>query len=252
MEKVIKIGAQEINYYQNGTGKDLVLLHGWGQNISMMQPIGAAFENDYRVTIIDFPGFGQSEEPKEVWTVYDYEKMLVSFFEELDIVNPTIIAHSFGARVATIYASKKPVEKMVYTGAAGIRPKRSLWYYLRLYTFKTLKVLTKLPLLNDYHEDVKKFFGSSDYNQTSGIMRGTFINIVNEDLSHLLKLIKAPTLLMWGELDDAVPLKDAKKMESLIPDAGLVVMPGYGHFAYYNNKNYFLKVVTHFLMEEEV
>jgi pimeloyl-ACP methyl ester carboxylesterase len=248
----INVNDQEVNYYQNGKGKDIVFLHGWGQNISMMEPIAKAFEYDFRVTIIDFPGFGESPEPKEVWTVYDYEKMLADFFEQLGIENPIIIAHSFGARISTIYASKNPVEKLIYTGAAGIKPRRSLWFYMKLYTFKLLKFLTKLPLLSDYHEDVRKFFGSTDYNDASLVMRGILVNVVNEDLSHLLKEIKAPTLLMWGELDDATPLKDAKKMEKLIPDAGLVVMPGYGHFGYYNNKNYFIKVVGHFLTSEEV
>jgi len=251
MYKVMEIDSLEINYYQEGQGKDLVLLHGWGQNISMMKPIGDAFVKDFRVTIIDFPGFGESDEPNEAWTVYQYEDMLQTFFDNLNISNPIIIAHSFGCRIATIYAAKQPVEKLVYTGAAGIKPSRSLWYYIKLYTYKTLKLLTKLPLLDDYKEDVRKLFGSTDYNDATQVMRGTLVNVVNEDLSTLLKLIEAPTLLMWGELDDATPLKDGKKMEQLIPDAGLVIMPGYGHFGYYNNMNYFLKVVGHFLLGEE-
>jgi len=251
MYNKIMINTQEINYFQSGVGKDLVLLHGWGQNIEMMMPIAEAFIKEYRVTIIDFPGFGESPEPSEALSVYDYEDLLSEFFKLTNINKPTIISHSFGARISTIYASKNEVEKLVYTGAAGIKPTRSIFYYLRVYSFKTLKLLTKLPLLSDYAEDVRKFFGSSDYNAASSVMRTTLVKVVNEDLTHLLKEIKAPTLLMWGADDDATPLKDGKKMEKLIPDAGLVVMSGFGHFAYYYNKDFFIKVVENFLLNEE-
>ena len=60
----IKIKDIDVNYIQYGKGKDIILLHGWGQNIEMMKPIGDNLANNYRITIIDFPGFGESEEPK--------------------------------------------------------------------------------------------------------------------------------------------------------------------------------------------
>ena len=58
-----KIKNLDINYVQYGEGVDVVLLHGWGQNIQMMDPIGKNLMEKNRVTIIDFPGFGCSEIP---------------------------------------------------------------------------------------------------------------------------------------------------------------------------------------------
>ena len=54
-----KIRNLDINYIQYGEGEDVVLLHGWGQNIEMMSPLGKNIENK-RITILDLPGFGGS------------------------------------------------------------------------------------------------------------------------------------------------------------------------------------------------
>ena len=73
---------------------------------------------------------------------------------------------------------------------------------------------------------------------------------VNEDLKHVMPLIKAPTLLIWGENDTATPLSDAKTMEKLIPDAGLVSFPGCGHYSFLDNPVGYKAVIKEFLKNE--
>ena len=68
------------------------------------------------------------------------------------------------------------------------------------------------------------------------MMRAVMSKCVNEDLCHLMPQIKAPTLLIWGENDMATPMRDAKIMEKLIPDAGLVSFPGCGHYSFLDNR----------------
>jgi pimeloyl-ACP methyl ester carboxylesterase len=138
---------------------------------------------------------------------------------------------------------------MVLTGSAGIKPTRTLGYYVRVYTYKTVKQLLKLPFLKKYEDKVKSRFGSSDYKSASPVMRESLVKVVNEDLQYLMSHIKASTLLVWGDKDDATPLKDGKKMEKLIHDAGLVVFNGFGHYAYLNNLNQFNRVVNYFFTE---
>lgn len=89
--------------------------------------------------------------------------------------------------------------------------------------------------------------GSSDYNNATPMMRRILSRIVNEDLKHLMPQIKAPTLLIWGENDTATPLADAKTMERLIPDAGLVSFPGCGHYSFLDNPSQFSAVLRSFL-----
>ncbi len=78
-------------------------------------------------------------------------------------------------------------------------------------------------------------------------MRPTLVKVVNEDLTQLLPRITASTLLIWGTEDDAVPVAHARKMESLIADAGLVLFEGAGHFAYLDDPDRFCVVTKHFL-----
>ena len=82
------------------------------------------------------------------------------------------------------------------------------------------------------------------------MMRAILSKVVNEDLCHLMPKIKASTLLFWGDRDTATPLSDAKRMESLIADAGLVVAQGAGHFSFLEQADLYYRVVRSFLSKE--
>lgn len=247
----IEINGLSINYIQVGEGKDLVCLHGWGQNIEMMQMITNHFASFFRVTVLDFPGFGQSDEPQVSWDGEDYATFLHAFFTVLDIQNPILVGHSFGGHISIRYAAKYPVCKMVLTGAAGIRPKHGWDWYVRTYTYKTAKKVFSLPGLKRYQEDVKKHFGSTDYKQSSGVMRETLVKVVNGDVTPLLPTIKVPVLLVWGEDDEAAPLWMGKTMEEKMPNAGLAIFEKEDHYAYFHQWDRFNRCMDIFLKEEK-
>ena len=73
------------------------------------------------------------------------------------------------------------------------------------------------------------------------------VKVVNEDLMHYLPSINIPVLLIWGDKDTATPLDDGKLMERLIPDSGLVVFKGAGHFSYLERIDDFNMIVENFL-----
>lgn len=248
---MLEINGVKVNYEINGCGEPVVLLHGWGQNIAMMKPVSDALIDQFQVVNLDLPGFGGSSEPTFAWSIYDYADFLSSFLSYLGIEKPIIIGHSFGVRIAIIYASKHETGKLVFTGGAGILPKRGIDYYFKVYTYKTTKKILSLPGLKHFKNKLSSKAGSSDYQQASATMKRVLINVVNEDLSCLLKDIKVPTLLIWGANDDATPLWMAKKMESEIKDAGLVVIENAGHFAYFDNVNYFNVVVKTFIGKDK-
>lgn len=106
-----KVKNININYIQYGEGKDILLLHGWGQNIEMMKPLGDNFCDRFRITILDLPGFGESDEPESAWNIGSYEEMLEEFVKKLEIKKPIVIGHSFGGRLAIRFSSRNPVEK---------------------------------------------------------------------------------------------------------------------------------------------
>ena len=237
-----KIKNIDVNYIQYGNpkGKDIILLHGWGQNIEMMKPLGDNLE-DYHITILDFPGFGESEEPKTALTIYDYEEILEELLSDLKIRNPIVMGHSFGGRVAIVYASRNKVEKLVLFGAPCIRNER------KSTKEKVLKGLKKLPGMNGIGEYMKKFIGSDDYRNASPVMRETLVNTVNEDLTECAKKIETPTLLIWGTLDTAAPIEDAKKLEGLLIDGALIELPGCTHYAYLEALPQVINILNNFL-----
>lgn len=249
---IVKINDIQVNYTKTGSGeKTVILMHGWGQNIEMMAPIAEHLKSSFTVYNIDLPGFGKSSLPKEISGVEEYTHMLKQFININNISNPIIIAHSFGVRIALLYASENPVYKLILTGGAGIRPKRGLKYYVRTYVYKLGKIALSLPGLSKLKEQFQKNSGSEDYRALSGVMRDSFVKIVNLDLTPVLKNIKAETLLVWGENDDATPLWMGKVMEKEINDAGLAVFENDGHYAYWNQMSRFLSVIDIFLKEDK-
>ena len=237
----IKVQGLKVNYIQYGKGKDILLLHGWGQNIEMMKPLGDAFCDRFRVTIIDFPGFGQSEEPKEKWTIDKYSLMLEDFVKQTGIKKPIVMGHSFGGRVAIRFSSRNPIEKLILFGSPCIRVQEKLPLKVRI-----LKKLKKLPGMNEIGEFMKQYIGSRDYKSASPIMRETLVEVVNEDLSKYAREIEEPTLLIWGEQDTEAPVEEAKELESIMTDAALIILPG-THYAYLENLSRVITILNNFI-----
>ena len=221
----ISIRNKNINYIQYGSGEDIVLLHGWGQNIEMMKPLGDCF-SDKRITILDFPGFGSSEEPTNAYTIYDYVEILEELLKKLEINNPIIMGHSFGGRVAIVYSSRNKVSKLVLFGAPCIRT------YKKSIKEEILKKAKRLPGMDKIGEFAKKYIGSTDYRNATPVMRETLVNVVNENLEEYAKKISCPTLLIWGTLDTEAPIEDAEKLEAVLKDGALIKLEGFTHYAY--------------------
>ena len=238
-------------YCEEGTGRDIVLLHGWGQNKEMMGQIFEHFKDRFHVISIDFPGFGESDTPGEVWGVPEYTEFLADLIRDFSLEEPILIGHSFGCRTAIRYAAAHPVRKMCLTGAAGIRPKHDLGWHVRTKTYKAGKWLLKVTGNKEKLEELQKNSGSEDYRNAQGIMRQIFVKVVNDDVSDLLKDVKCPVLLVWGEFDEAVPLWMGKQMEKEMPDAGLAVFEGDDHWAYWHQAARFNAVLDIFLKEDE-
>ena len=225
----------ELHYSVEGEGDTIFLLHGWGCDRNIWKATAELLSSKFRVVAVDFAGFGLSAEPREVWGVEEYTRSIEALAQHLGVVSPTLVGHSFGGRVSILYASRNEVARVILTDAAGFKPRRSLSYYRKVYTFKLMKALfpmligkQKAQMLIDQR---RQKAGSSDYNRATPMMRAILSKCVNEDLCHVMPKIAAPVLLFWGDKDTATPLSDAKRMERLMPNAGLVVAEGAGHFA---------------------
>ena len=136
---------------------------------------------------------------------------------------------------------------MCLTGAAGIRPKQSGTQKLRVKAYKAAKWALKAAGQEEALKKLQDRSGSQDYRNAHGVMRETFVKVVNDDVSPLLSKISCPVLLVWGSNDTAVPLWMGQQMEAMIPDCGLVVFEGASHFAYLEQLPRFRAILRSFL-----
>ncbi len=203
-------------------GRQVLLLHGFGGSSKTVDCLFYFLKNrGYDVSSLDFPGFGESDEPKEKWTIRDYAGFVEWVIGEQELDRPVVIGHSFGGRVGIILAALGKCGALVLIDSAGMRPRRGLSYYFNVTRYKIRKALGG---------DVSAF-GSSDYRSLSPVMKQTFVSVVNDHLDNLLKEITVPTLILWGDRDRETPPYMAKRIRKRVKNSRLVMLDG-GHYSY--------------------
>lgn len=248
----INVNGYEIAYQITGQGEDtVVILQGWGTELATYNSVAACISDRYRVVQFDFPGFGASDEPREPWAVEDYANFFLDLMAALGIQKATLLGHSYGGRVIIRLAARESlsftIERIVLVDSAGILPKKTWKQKMKIRRYKLLKRIVNLKLVYAICprliDEWKNSQGSADYRNASPMMRQCLVKAVNEDLTELLPRIRQDTLLIWGDLDTATPIADAKLMEEKIPGAGLAVIPGTGHFSFLENPALFRSIM---------
>ncbi len=244
----------EINYLCKGEGETVLILHGWGSNIGVHSAMIDLLAQKYRVIAPDLPGFGESEEPDEPWSVDNYVDFILEFIKDFNVSKLTLLGHSFGGRVIIKLCARElpfSVEKVILVDAAGVKPQASseqkfkqAVYRKTKWVFSTALVKKVCPNLLD---DLRKKNGSADYNAASETMKKTLVNVVNEDLTELMPCVTCPALLIWGRNDTATPLSDGQTMEKLMPESALVVLENAGHFSFLDQSAQFLRILASFM-----
>ena len=232
------IDGLKIEYTEKGEGIPVLLLHGWGSSFDVYKGITEALCDRCRLVAVNFPGCGNSDTMKEPWKLEDYCDFVLKFMKAVNLENPIMMGHSHGGRVTLKMAAEGMVEpaKIVLLDSAGLIPKKTARQKFRAKSFKIIKRVLTLPVIKNYSEGLldkaRRHYGSADYNAAPEVLRKTLVSLVNTDLRDIISNIKCPTLLIWGDNDTATPLADAKIIESLIPDAGLCVLEGTGHYSF--------------------
>lgn len=237
----IEVDGYNICYKITGEGdKTVVILQGWGTDLGVYDSVASAISGKYRVVQFDFPGFGGSDEPREAWNVDAYADFFCKLMQALDIREAALIGHSYGGRVIIKLAARDSlpfaISNIVLIDSAGIVPEKSFAQKLKIRRYKLLKRFLNLKviyfLFPELIDDWRSRQGSADYRNATPMMRKCLVMAVNEDLRHLLPKIQQDTLLIWGDKDTATPIGDARLMDQLIPNSGLAVLEGTGHFSF--------------------
>lgn len=240
----------EIYYEKYGTNEDtIIILPGWGYTRPTFYYLIENLSRNHTVYILDYPGFGKSKIKKENQTIYDYAKAIKKWMKKEKIENPTMIAHSFGGRITTLLSGyyKIPIKKLILIDIASIRPKRTLKSKIKTITYKVLKKLFQKK--KKIQKKLFQYFASTDYATLPNNLKKTFQNIINEDLTKYLKEIKTKTLIIWGQKDDATPLKDAYKIRKEITQSELIVYKSASHYSYLDYPYLTLRILEEFIKE---
>jgi len=229
--------GQEHPFYIAGEGPiKILVLHGWDSSIVSWNNF-FTLENQAQFTFYfpELPGFGNSPKPKRAWNVQDYTDYSRAFYKSLKQKPDYLLTHSLGGRIAIKWLSSgECVFKHVFmVAAAGIKPRRSLVkstvknFATKLKKYQEHKVLAK-PL-GFVKKVVVKLLKAHDYQKAHGVMRATFLKVIDEDLSPYLKNVSCPVELIWGRHDTYTPLYMGRKMNKLIPNSHLTIIKNARH-----------------------
>ena len=218
----------EVSFLQKGKGKDLLLLHGYLSSKEAFAAQVAYFSKFFRVTALDFLGFGDSRALTSAFSVGDYAKWLKDVVAALGLQKPHVIAHSFGCRVAIKTAVLDPeiFDKIVLTGPAGVILKRGIKYRFKVGAYRFVKRFAP--------KFAERKFGSKEYRGLSSLMKESYKKIVNEDLRECARGVFNDVLIVEGKEDNVTTRAEAEAYLRCFPKAKMEMIEG-GHFAFAEN-----------------
>ncbi len=200
------------------------------------------FSRFYRVTAIDFLGFGKSGKLQAPFSVGDYADWLEEALKALQIRKPHILAHSFGCRVAVKAASENPnlFDKIILTGPAGVILKRGISYRIKVKAYRFVKRFAP--------KFAERKFGSEEYRSLSPVMKESYKKIVNEDLRGCARKVKNEVLIVEGTSDTVTTQAEAEAYLACFERGTLHLIDG-GHFAFAENALAFNLLTEEFLYD---
>ncbi len=232
------VNGIKTNYLVYGEGKSFVILHGWNsasdrwlKEAEIISDLPAQAGKNCRVIIPDLPGFGKSDKLARPWTVNDYVSWFENFTKTLGITDFYLLGYSFGGALASKIAVKHPqeIEKLFLVAAAVVRQRTARKNFLARIS-KLAKIFYFMPYYSLFRKAVYKFvIRKSDYVYTEGIIKETYLNVVQDDISYHLPFIKVPTVIIWGDKDQSVSLDNAKFINEKIKNSKLIIIPEADH-----------------------
>jgi pimeloyl-ACP methyl ester carboxylesterase len=235
------------------TAPAILLLHGFGASLQTWDAWVARLEPDFRVIRFDLPGFGLTGPDKVLNPEGDYTDaramvILAALMDQLGLQRATMAGHSMGGRIAWTFAALHPerVDRLVLLApdgfasagfAYGVAPKIPL--LLRVLPYVLPTVLLRPTLAAAYAnpamvtDDLVRRY--RDMLLAPGVRAAIVVRTGQQvlvDPVPLLRSIRAPTLLLWGQQDAMIPAANAADYQAAIPGARLTVFPGVGHLSH--------------------
>ncbi len=230
----------------DGNGEPLVFLHGFKSSKESFSYQLNFFSKFFKVYAPDLPG--SKSALLKAFSLSDYAKIISDFFDTVykrENKKINVIAHSFGARLILKLAPDERIDRLILTGAAGLKPKRDLRYFLKIWGYKSVKAVFGKNIA----KKLAKKTASYDYLLLTDVERQSFVKVVNEHLDCKLNKITYPTLIIHGDNDKTTPAYLAKRFNKGIKGSELIFISG-GHFAFIDSPQLFNGIAKEFLLND--
>jgi pimeloyl-ACP methyl ester carboxylesterase len=249
--KFLAVDNSIIHYRDEGTGPTLVLLHGVASSLHTWDDWVERLAPHYRIIRIDLPGHGLTgNDPSiERYEISYMVDKLEKFLNKLNIGDINLAGNSLGGYIAWNYALHRPdtVKKMILLDAAGFP--QDLPFVM---SFTALPVIGEISSMMTpkfmIDMNIKEAFGD-DEKVTDKLQQRYFDLIMREGnrealvkvfrtmkeqsqnphIGDRVKEIQTPTLLMWGDQDEWVPLEIMQQFAQALPNSRSIVYKGVGH-----------------------
>lgn len=212
-----------VHYIKKGKGQPLLFLHGVFLDSSAFKKLTDLLSKKFTVYILDFPMHGKSGDMEKSYSIANYSDLVSKFIKNIKIKDPIIMGYSAGGLIASVYASRKKVKKLILIDPAGIGSK-SLLYIL----FKIIFIMVPLSLFWN-PVGFLKILSNGFYNLSKNLFNKKFYEsskeFLKDNIYHLRK-IRCPTMIIWANMDEVLPFRNSKIFLKNIKNSKLMKIKG--------------------------
>jgi pimeloyl-ACP methyl ester carboxylesterase len=274
-QRWVTVEGKPINTIELGEGPPLVFVHGLGGSWQNWLEQLPELAREHRVVTMDLPGFGYSPMPEEQISIAGYARLLDGLLGELGIDAAAVVGNSMGGFIGAELAIAFPqrVERLVLVSAAGLStyndplPMRAIPALVRLERIlaggtawlaaKSETVMRRRRLreatLNAVVRHPGRLPAALAAEQLRGAGKPGFVTalqaVIDYDVRDRLPEIACPTLIVWGDRDRLITVRDADVFEELIPNSRKVIFEDTGHVAMLERPAAFNALLEDFLAE---
>jgi pimeloyl-ACP methyl ester carboxylesterase len=239
------------NWQACGQGKNILLVHGWGDSSKTFSGLAAELSKKYRTICLDLPGFGASSAPDTSWGLEDYAQYIEHFIKKVNLGDIyAFVGHSNGGAILIKGLSRGYLksEKLILLASAGVRSEDKTKKKLLNLVAKVSKIVIS-PLPAKTKNKIKKAaydsMGSDLF--VAEHMQDTFKKVIASDVVDDAKQVSQPTLLVYGTKDTATPVHYGELLVAAIPGSRLEVLDGCGHFVHQEQTSRVTSLIEEFL-----
>ena len=254
----VTVGQYRIRYLEAGhSKKTIILLHGLGASAERWLPIIPYMSNDYRVIMPDIIGFGYSDKPVTNYTPKFFMEFLSGFMKNTGIEKPVIVGSSLGGRILIEYAIHYPqnIEKMILVSPAiNEESSPALQSYMQAAlhpTFEDVKnaFLTMNGRVDEIEDEfISEFVNRMNLPNAKMAFLASLMGLKKQTLKpEMLADLTIPTMLIWGEDDQVIPISNVVKFGNSIKNMQYQIMKKCGHAPYAEKPELFSKIMLDFL-----